>query len=279
MYKSFIRPGPCALINGLSIVQSTVTSSKNYPLNPHKRPRLYSSPARFGFADFGRPPFAYGNLAKTLRTPELVGFQLCMSRHRSDACNAQKHAKDTEVSRQNRSRDINIKGHENHTFGFISRWLLWFFGPISFRLLRLFGSIRALWGGKTYSDLLKIEGDLEKVVEIVEDVAETTEKVATMTEEISEDIAEEFPQQGAINKAAHFIEHLSEEVIEKAHSTEEFIHKVISTEKTVETSIESAVEALEGLIIHKPAISKSDSNQGDQVTDTHKENTNSKSKL
>lgn len=259
MYKSFIRPGPSALINGLSIVQSTVTSSKNYPLNPHKRPRLYSSPARFGFADFGRPPFAYGTLAKTLRTPELVGFQLCMSRHRSDACNAQKHAKDTEVSRQNR--------------------LLWFFGPISFRLLRLFGSIRALWGGKTYSDLLKIEGDLEKVVEIVEDVAETTEKVATMTEEISEDIAEEFPQQGAINKAAHFIEHLSEEVIEKAHSTEEFIHKVISTEKTVETSIESAVEALEGLIIHKPAISKSDSNQGDQVTDTHKENANSKSKL
>lgn len=277
MYKSFIRPGPSVSINCLSIVQSTFISSKNYPLNPHKWPRLYSSPAqRPGFAYFGRPRFAYGTLAKTLRTPEFVGFHLCMSRHRSDACNAKKHAKDTEVSRQNRAREININEHENYIFGFIPRWLPWLFGSISFRLPWL---IRTLWGVKNSSDLLKIEGDLEKVVEIVEDVAETAEKVATMTEEISEDIAEEFPQQGSINKAAHFIEHLSEEVVEKAHSTEEFIHKVISTEKTVEKSIETAVEALEGLISEKPAISKSDSNQDGQVTDTHKENTNSKSKL
>jgi len=268
LYKPFIRPGLSASINPRSIVQSTFISSKIHPVNPHKWPRLYSSPARLAFHNIGRPPFASGTVSKTWRTPESLGFNVCMSRHRSDDFNAQKHTKDTEVSRQNRSGDINIHGHENHTFGFIPGWLR-----------SLFGSIRTLWGGYNFSDLLKIEGDVEKVVEIVEEVAETAEKVATMTENISEAIAEEFPQEGAVNKAAHFVEHLSEEVMEKAHKTEEFIHKVTSTEKIVETSIENAVEALEGLIISKPAISKSESNQDHQVPDTYTEKTNSKSKL
>lgn len=237
-------------------------------MNPCNRPRLYSSPARLGFHKIRRPTFANGALSKTLRTPNSVGLNLCISRHRSDDLNAQKHTKGTEVSMQNRSRGINIHGQDDHIFGFIPHWLR-----------SLFGSIITLWRGYQSSDILKIEGDVEKVVEIVEDVAETAEKVATMTEEISEDIAQEFPQEGAINKAAHFVEHLSEEVIKKAHSTEEFIHKVTSTEKIVETSIENAVEALEGLITSKPATSKSDPNKDDQVTDTSTGNTNSKSKL
>lgn len=237
-------------------------------MNPCNRPRLYSSPARLGFHNIKRPPFANGALSKTLRPSKSVGLNLCISRHRSDDLNAQKHTRVTEVSMQNRSRGINIHGRENNTFGFILHGLR-----------SLFCSIITLWRGYKSPAILKIEGDVEKVVEIVEDVAETAEKVATMTEEICEDITEEFPQEGAINKAAHFVEHLSEEVIKKAHNTEEFIHKVTSTEKTVETSIENAVEAVEGLITAKPAISKSEPNQDDQIIDTSKGKTNSKSKL
>lgn len=233
-------------------------------MNPCNRPRSYSSPARLGFHNIRRPPFANGALSKTLRPSKSVGLNLCISRHRSDDLNAQKHTKGTEVSMQNRSRGISIHGRE---------------GFILHGLRSLFCSIITLWRGYKSPAILKIEGDVEKVVEILEDVAETAEKVATMTEEICEDITEEFPQEGAINKAAHFVEHLSEEVIKKAHNTEEFIHKVTSTEKIVETSIENAVEAVEGLITAKPAISKSELNQDDQIIDISIGKANSKSKL
>lgn len=269
--KSFIRPSPSAYSNHLPTVQSaTSTSSKNYPVIPHKCRRSYSSPGHLRFANIWRPPFAYGALLsqpRRLGVSEFVGYNLYIARRLSDHSKAQNHEKDRDLSGKNRSRDININGNENHTFWFMPRWLRW-----------LLGSMITLWGGHN-TDLLKIERDMEKVAEMVEDIAETVEKVATMTEEISKDIEEEFPQEGAINKVAHFVEHLSEEVIEDAHGTKEFIHKMTSTEKIVETSIETAMEVLDGLINAKPAISKSESDQDDQVTKTHTEKNNSKSKL
>lgn len=278
-YKSFIRPSPYASFYHLPTIQSTTFAySQNYAVIPHNCSRLYSSPGHLGFANIWRPPFAYGALLsqqRRLGVSEFVGYNLCIARHLSDHSNPQKHEKDKELTGQNRSRDINIHGNENHTFWFIPRWLRW-----------LFGSVITLWGGHK-ADLLKIEGDMEKVVEMVEDIAETVEKVATMTEEISKDIAEEFPEEGAINKVAHFVEHLSEELIEDAHDTQEFIHKMTSTEKIVETSIEkivetgieTALEALEGLIKAKPAISKPESDGDDHVTKPHTEKAKSNSKL
>lgn len=199
---------------------------------------------------------------------ESVGFNVYLVRHLSDHSKAHNHEKDRDVSRENRCRDINLNGNENHMFWFIPHWVRW-----------LFGSMVTLWGGHM-ADLLKIERDVEKVAEMVEDIAEAVEKVATMTEEISKDIEEEFPQDGAINKVAHFVEHLSEEVIEDAQATQEFIHQITSTEKIVETSIEAAMEALEGLINAKPAISKSESESDhDEATKTHSEKTNSQSNL
>ncbi|KAH9316260.1 hypothetical protein KI387_024887, partial [Taxus chinensis] len=111
----------------------------------------------------------------------------------------------------------------------------------------LFGSIITMWGAHK-SDLRIIEGDLEKAVEIVEDVARAVENVATLAEEISKDVEEEFPKDGAINKAAHFVEHVSEEAIKDAQCTKQFIEKMTSTEKIVETSIQTALEALKGFI-------------------------------
>lgn len=276
--KSFIRPSPYAYLYHLPSIQSTTFAySQNYAVFPHNC-RLYSPPGHLGFANMWRPPFAYGALLsqpRRLGVSEFVGFNLNIARHLCDHSNPQKHENDRELSGQNRSRDININRNENHTFWFIPRWLRW-----------LFGSVITLWGGHK-ADLLRIEGDVEKVVEMVEDIAETMEKVATMTEEISKDIAEEFPEEGAINKVAHFVEHLSEELIEDAHNTQEFIHKMTSTEKIVETSIEkivetsieTAVEAFEDLIKAKPAISKSESDRDDRVIEPHAENAKSNSKL
>lgn len=268
--KSFMRPTPSASINHLPTVQSaTSTSWSNYPVNPHKYSTSFSSPGHLRFANIWQPPFAYGALLSQPRRmgiSEPVGFNAYLIRHLSDHSKAHNHEKDKDVSGENRSRDRNLNGNENRIFWFVPHWLRW-----------LFGSMVTLWGGHM-ANLLKIERDVEEVAELVEDIAEAVEKLATMTEEISKDVEEEFPQDGAINKVAHFVEHLSEEVIEDAHATQEFIHQMTSTEKIVETSIETAMEALEGLINAKAAISKSDSDQ-DEATQTHTEITNSQSNL
>jgi hypothetical protein len=235
-------------------------------------PRLYLYlyfPGGVAFVNsIGRLPFAYNAFltqSRSLGASQFVGFHnFCTARPLSDDSNSQKHGTDREISGQNRSRDIIIYRDEKQKFSFIPGWVRW-----------LFGSIMTFWGGQMVSDLLKIEGEVEKVVEIVEDIAETVEKLATMTEKICNDVIEEFPQEGGINKAAHFVEHLSEEVIEDAHKTQEFIHKMTSTEKIVETSIETAVEALEELINAKPAIYKSKFNGDDKVTNIQTEKTES----
>eukprot|EP00253_Pinus_taeda_P032934 PITA_32934 len=268
--KQFIRPSPTVSINHLPTVQSaTSTSWKNYPVIPHNDSTSYSSPAHLRFANVWQPPSAYGALLsqpRRLGVAESVGFKLYLARHLSDHSQAHNHEKHRDVAGEIRSRDININGNENDALWFIPPWLRW-----------LFGSVITLWGGHM-ADLLKIERDVEKAAEMVEDIAEAVEKVASMTEEISKDIEEEFPQDGAINKVAHFVENLSVEVIEDAHTTHEFIHQMTSTEKLVETSIETAIEALEGLINAKPAIFKSLSDQ-DEATKTHIEKTNSQSNL
>lgn len=235
-------------------------------------PSLYSYlyfPGRVAFLNnIVRPPFAYNAFftqSRSLGASQFVGFNnLCTARPLSDYSNSQKYGTDREISGQNRLRNINKNRDKNQNFSFMPGWARW-----------LFGAIMTVWGWYIVSDLLKIEGEVEKVVEIVEDIAETAEKMATMTEKICNDIVEEFPQEGGTNTAVHFVEHLSEQVIQGAHNTLEFIHKMTSTEKIVETSIETAVEAIEELINAKPAISKSKFNEDDKVTNIDTEKTES----
>ncbi|GLJ39392.1 hypothetical protein SUGI_0804450 [Cryptomeria japonica] len=138
----------------------------------------------------------------------------------------------------------------------------------------LFGSIITMWGAYK-SNLLRIEGDVEKAVEIVEDVAEAVENVASFTEEISKDVEQNFPEDGAVNKAAHVVEHLSEEAIKDAQNTRKFIEQMTSTEKIVETSIQTALEALKRFIDPN---STHDKGNGDNAgkDNSQKEKTNSK---
>lgn len=272
--KSFIRAGSSsASIDRLPIAQSPFTYSENTVI-PHIWPSLYLYlyfPGRFGLLNsIGRPPFAcnaFSTQSRNMGASEFVGFDNLWATLLSGDSNPQNHTTDTELSRQNRLRDVNINRDKNrdksYKFSFIPGWVRW-----------IFGSMMTLWSGHMISDLLKIEGEVEEAVEILEDIAETVEKLATMTEKICHDIEVEFPAEGAINKAAHFVEHLSEEVVEDAQNTQEFIHKITSTEKIVETSIETAVEALEDLINVKPAIFKLKSNDDDKVIYTSTENLN-----
>lgn len=261
--KLFIQAGSSsASIDRLPIVQYPFSHSE-HRVNPHMWPSLYLYlyfPGRVAFLNnIVRPPFAYNAFftqSRSLGASQFVGFNnLCTTRPLSDYSNSQKHGTAREISGQNRLRNINKNRENNPNFSLIPGWVRW-----------LFGALMTFWGWHMVSDLLKIEGEVKKVVEIVEDTAETAEKMATMTEEICNDIVEEFPQEGGINTAVHFVEHLSEEVIQGAHNTLEFIHKMTSTEKIVETSIETAVEAIEELINAKPAISKSKFNEDDKVT-------------
>ncbi|KAL2936809.1 Suppressor of lethality of KEX2 GAS1 double null mutant protein 1 [Bienertia sinuspersici] len=97
----------------------------------------------------------------------------------------------------------------------------------------MFSLLLAFWAPK-WTTLLKIGGEAELVLKEVEQAAEVVEKVGTVVEKISEEVADQLPNDNKIKEAVLVAEHISQEAVKDAHIAEEIIHKVERVKQDLE---------------------------------------------
>ncbi|KAM1030564.1 hypothetical protein EV1_034049 [Malus domestica] len=119
----------------------------------------------------------------------------------------------------------------------IGQWVKWILGSILALIL-------PLWT-QNWGKLKRIEREAEMVVEEVEKVAEVVERVATVAEKVSEDVADELPDNTKLKEKVLLAEHVFEVAAKDAKQAEDFIHKVETLKhdlEDLETIAESIVD-------------------------------------